>query len=140
MIIVYGYLAYYLFNRYQSNLPTLKTGDQSSRISYNGKRRNTLFSISIAVSYTACSVPAAVGWLMQEYRVLLKASKWVLAMNSAINPILYFWKSYLTKKTTKSDEPKKAIRLFDKGQTASESKTPETSRSRIGNGSNFSEI
>ena len=44
MIIVYGYLAYHLFNRYQSNLPTVKTDDQSRRISYNDKRRDTLFS------------------------------------------------------------------------------------------------
>ena len=101
MILAYGYLAYFLFNRFQKTFPNSNGQDQAGTVSYNSQLRDTIFCIGVAVSFILCVLPAAICGLLSTRIVLVTViGEHFIAVNSLINPILYFWRSHLSRQRT----------------------------------------
>ena len=116
MILVYGYLSYYLFNRSKTKLLTANSDERSKEISYAKQKRDTVFCICIAAAFIICSLVAAVGWLLPRsvnpmtWDLVNVTGKSLLVSNSFINPILYFWKSHLSRKGKMPARPLEMIK------------------------------
>ena len=97
MLSVYGYLAYFLCKRFQRVSSDM---DESTQINnYNDQKRDTILCIGIAAAFIICSFCAAISWLLPKRIYLLSIiGEYLLAANSVINPLLYFWKSFLSRK------------------------------------------
>ena len=109
MITVHGYLAYYLWKRYELKLSANKNVGESHKISNWDRKRDTIFSILIAAAFLVCSLPAVIAWLWKSSpEILFKPMKWMIVLNAVIDPILYFWKSHLKRKGRMPDKPKQA--------------------------------
>ena len=132
MILVYGYLAYYLFNRFQTKSSTGNTDKRNTEISYVDQKRDTIFCICIVAAFIVCSFLAAVGWLLPNSvnpvtRDLVNViGQSLLVTNSFINPILYFWKSHLSRKGTMPARPLEMIKWALETGTDSRPPNPQT--------------
>ena len=127
MILVYGYLAYYLFSRYQRILAKGNCCYQGKTISYHDQKRDINFCICIVVAFILCCFPSAVAWLLPQSVTLLDAiGKELLVSNSFINPILYLWKSHLSKKEKLPVQPMGMIKWAFEIDNESKRSTPQT--------------
>ena len=131
MILVYGYLAYHLFSRFQTISTKTNCDDQkvSQNIFYVDQKMNTAFCICIVAAFIRCSSLKAVGFLLPKHIDWVhKIGQYWLVSNSWINPLLYFWKSHLSRKTQKMpNKPMEMIKWAFQIDTESVRSTPLTS-------------
>ena len=133
MILVYGYLAYTLLNGFQTKLSKGSSNETSKKISYADQKRDTIFCICIVAAFTLCSFLSAVGWLLpkgvdRKAKDLTKTiGLFLLVSNSFINPILYFWKSHLSRKGKMPTRPLEMIKWALEAGTDSKPPTPQVS-------------
>ena len=133
MILVYGYLGYTLFNGFQTKLSKGGSDETSKKNLYADQKRDTIFYICIVAAFTLCSFLSATGWLLPK-GVDRKAKDLVntiglflLVSNSFINPILYFWKSHLSRKGRMPTRPLEMIKWALEAGTDSKPPTPQVS-------------
>ena len=131
MVFVYGYLAYFLFTRCQKNLSAANMHEQSKTKLYSDQKRDTIFCIGIATAFILCSLLAAIGWQLPKQ--MSTTTNWVnsiaeflLAFNSVLNPILYFWKSHLSRKGEMPSQPLQVIKWALQAESRSRPGTPPT--------------
>ena len=132
MIFVYGYVAYYLFNGFQIKSSKASSENLSKKISYTDQKRDTIFCIGIVAAFILCSFLAAVGWLLPKRVDLVNViGEFLLVSNSFINPILYFWKSHLSRKVKIPARPLEMIKWALDTGTDSKPSTPQVSHLSI---------
>ena len=100
IVCVYGYLAYFLSNRFHLTFSRMNVEGQTlSKNLYSYQKRETIFCIGIAAAFIFCSLLAAIGLLLKRKVDLFSTiGEYLLIINSLVNPVLYFWKSYLSRK------------------------------------------
>ena len=131
MILVYGYLAYYLFNRFETKSSKGGSDRRSKTISYVDQKRDTIFCICIVVTFIFCSFPVGVGWLLPKgispltWDLVNLFGSYLLICNSFINPIIYFWKSHLSRKEKMPDRPLEMIKWALETGTDLRAPTPQ---------------
>ena len=135
MVCVYGYLAYFLSHRFKTSFTVVNCENQTTikKYWYHEKRKETIFCLSTAVAFFLCSSLSAVGWLLpNQIDLVCTIGEYLLVSNSSINPILYFWKTHISRKGKMPKQPIEAIRWAFRTESGSRTCTPKASYSGSG--------